>query len=219
MWHTSSGVRVLSPAELAIFVEAAAYLVDQAEECMYEGADNDACTDVPVFNRLTPQQRIMQLAIVLDALTDEMCPRPQLTSVNEGTLGAMVFAFESFIIAEIEMEESSDTRQLLKNLCKEKPKVYGRGPRISVDDKEPWMLIIEVLHDQILHDDDYSMDDYFSDLPVDQAAWMRDRMSIDDAYFTGVAHDPTEKELTWARNLIFKLMAQIGKPVIFTPVD
>ncbi|MFO0883611.1 MAG: hypothetical protein U0894_05385 [Pirellulales bacterium] len=81
------------------------------------------------------------------------------------------------------------------------------------------MLIIEVLHNQILHADDNSMYDYFSDLPVDQAVWMRDRMSIDDAYFTGVAHDPMEKELTWACNLIFKLMSRGGKPVIFNPVE
>ncbi|MFO0883612.1 MAG: hypothetical protein U0894_05390 [Pirellulales bacterium] len=52
-----------------------------------------------------------------------MSLHPQLTSVNIETLEAMKSALESIVTTEIEMQESSDTRQLLKYLSMEKPKV------------------------------------------------------------------------------------------------
>lgn len=82
MWRASSGTRVLTESEWALFeigLDELRMMIE--EDISYETDDTD--TGVSVFDRLTPEQKLCQLAEVGLAFRDETFPEPKLTAVSD----------------------------------------------------------------------------------------------------------------------------------------
>src|SRR2546421_12228049 len=99
MWRMQDANRVLTEAEWALFRTGLDLLRDSIEEDIRAETD-DADTGIPVFDRLTPEQKLALLAETAHALRDPVVPMPHHTAVNEGVIAAVF----SMIRVELEAE-------------------------------------------------------------------------------------------------------------------
>src|SRR5581483_305273 len=83
MWRMQDANRVLTEAEWALFRTGLDLLRDSIEEDIRAETD-DADTGIPVFDRLTPEQKLALLADTAHALRDPAVPMPHHTAANEG---------------------------------------------------------------------------------------------------------------------------------------
>src|SRR5438445_137067 len=83
-----SRARVLPEGEWALFTEGLESLKDRVEEEIEYG-ENLFPTRVPVFDVLTPEQKLGLLADVARALRDPAVPFPDHTAANEGAIAAV----------------------------------------------------------------------------------------------------------------------------------
>jgi hypothetical protein len=80
MWRTPLGERILEGAEWALFREGLSVLWDSVEESF---DDPELCfTDVQIFDRLEPAQKLAMLEAVGSALCNEDVPCPELTAIS-----------------------------------------------------------------------------------------------------------------------------------------
>ena len=88
MWRMQESNRVLTEAELGLFRTGLDLLRDSIEEDIRSEAD-DADTGIPVFDRLTAEQKLALLADTTQALRDPAVPMPHHTAANEGAIVAV----------------------------------------------------------------------------------------------------------------------------------
>ena len=111
MWRTPLGERALRGAEWTLFREVLGVLWDQVE--MGIETDEPALfrTRVRAFDRLGPNQKLAMLALVGRALAREEVPPPELTSVSEGTVAAVLALLRQEVAIELDAAASPTDRR------------------------------------------------------------------------------------------------------------
>src|SRR5580700_6603300 len=118
MWRTPDGNRVLTEPEWALFAAGVDLLWDWIESDI-EAGDDDADLGLVAFDRLTPEQKLVMLADVANALRSVSVPTPRHTSSNEATIAAVfsvirgAYELEIDVATDEEMPPSTAIRQLL----------------------------------------------------------------------------------------------------------
>jgi len=211
MWRASSGTRVLTESEWALFsigLDELRMMVE--DDISYETDDTE--TGVTVFDRLTPEQKLCQLAKVGIALRDKTVPEPKLTAVSEGTVMAVFNAVRDELNFEIDtdkddlVKELFHTREAILKACAEDDQ-DDELPDLKDGNTEEWMWLLEEIEDRILWDNDHANEDDFIDLPREEAKKLLDIAGIDPDYFLFVPEEPTETGLIKARQILAKLLS------------
>jgi len=206
-WHTQLGRRVLKGAEAALIREAIAHLGDMIEE---EIASDAFAWELGVvlFDRLEPPARLALLAEVGWALLRETAACPRLTAVNESAVAAIFSDIGHMIQFEIDSHDDMDTPYFWRSsvlAAVREDEETGDLPEPACTDWNEWDLLLIILSDRILWDEDFQAADCFLDAPPDQAALMRDLMTIDDDYYRAVPPDPCDSDLERIRATLVEL--------------
>jgi hypothetical protein len=221
VWRTSRKERVLLGAEAALMRESMAFMWATIEEEAHGRADHWPF-GVPVFDRLTCQQQLAMLADVGEALFREDVPAPELTAVNEGTIGAMFANIRQRIEIEIDDEWLRDGKSMrqfvleaIREVDKEPPPVFEKLPDAEssaplpdaeCDDTDEWDLLVEVLESFILWDADWLDEELYVDDDPRTNSLCKYQMGVADGYYTAIAPDPTEHELIDVRRRLHVLL-------------
>ncbi|MDG2131036.1 MAG: hypothetical protein P8K08_23760 [Fuerstiella sp.] len=204
MWHTSEGDRLLEGAEARLFKAGLTRLVEQVKE----DVRIENSYTIALFDELTWSQRLAVLESVATHLLTQTARMPDLTAVNEATIGT-VFDHISFEIdMEIENRSSREVwRQLTLDACYEyfgdelqNRDEAGREDSAAGDtdylpesascgQPDRWHELVQSLADRILWDRDYELMGEFLDEPPEKAAMLRQIMGIGDDYFSAAAVD------------------------------
>jgi hypothetical protein len=203
MWWTSSGERTLTGADAALLRESIADMTDSLHDEAEGLADEWPC-GVKVFDELSWQQRLALLERVANALLKPDVPTPELSAVNEATVGAIFAMLRRNV--EIELDEANDIHvspafdayywRRLVAACQES---LGTGDdfylEVESGDFEEWELLIECLGDRILWDADWDMPELFLDEEPDTSRGRREMLGIGQNYFVAPAPDPLDKDV------------------------
>jgi hypothetical protein len=216
VWRMPSGDRVLTETEWALYsdgVQRLQYLIREE----IDGEDNAARVGIPVFDSLTPEQKLVLLAETTLALRDPTIPTPKHTAANEGTIDAVIATIESDLEVEIDLTETStegesftETRRLLLAVCRESEDGDEPLPDESYEFFDDWRELLEGFANRIFWDHDFAMDDEFLDLPPQESRRRMKAMNIAPDYYLSVPDDPDEAGLIAARQTLARLL---GLPV------
>jgi hypothetical protein len=211
MWQTPGGERVISGAERALVVESAADLAD-----LFDLDDEDTGgwpTGVDVFDRLPVPTRVVLLADVMRALTDESIPAPELLACNEAAVYVIFRHVADTISTWINLEQAeglspgevSGWRQLVLAAWLEiaGPEEGEEPP--EADDAAEWDNLVECLADAILWDRDFEEVDIVDDLPAKQALEVLEQARIGVDYFSVRPPKPDRDAVERAVEFLYKL--------------
>lgn len=210
MWRMQSGERVLTKAEWACLAMGVDFLFDQVDfDVKYE--TDDAETGIPVFDRLTAEQKLLILAEVAEALVRKKVPWPDLTAVREATVAAMFESLEFIISLEVAADRPKKQRTtirelLLAALADDPPEEM---PKAKCTDESEWELMVECFADRVLWDRDFNLDQV-ADLPPEAAAKADESFGFGEGYFSAVAAEPNADALAKARKKLRKLIKEAG---------
>jgi hypothetical protein len=199
MWRTPQGERILRGAEWDLFREGLAALCDQVEDSFDD--PERCCTEIDVFDRLIPAQKLAMIAAVGTALSEQATPCPELTAVAEGTIAAVFSVIRTWIDIEIndQTEGNADLQEpqfrdlLLATVLEFDP--GAEVPERNCADPEAWGLILDSVTGRVLWDEDFLEEDWFVDADPHATAPLKRELGIDEDYFTALAPDPAEEEL------------------------
>jgi len=219
MWHTPSGVRTLTGAEADLVRATITHTVDMLE-IEAKGMAKPWPFNIPLFDNLTWQQRFVLCARVGESLLREEIPPPELTAVNEATVGALYENLRRCVVFEVESDDPDiadglDTtawRRLVVAAIEEvdKPEV-PQGP----DDQLPspncrnldeWETLVETLESFVLWDTDWLDADLFMDVDPDTSRLQKRRLDIADGYYTAIPPDPKDADLKVSRVRLRRLL-------------
>ncbi len=217
MWRTSSGERVLQGPEANLFREILGYVVDQIQlaldypDCPYE-------VGIEVFDRLQPNQQLVVLTEVSEALLDSSVRPPDLTAVREGTAAVIYQELEHCIEFEIELDEEPRLRSLVLDAWKSDQESLGEleadgftVPEPASDDLSKWRELVEDLAEQVFWDCDWEMETELLDSPPLQSGMMRKFMGITDDYFQQIVADPPDSQLSQLHRRLKQLCGISGQ--------
>jgi hypothetical protein len=203
MWRTSSGERTLAGAEATLLRESIANMTDSLQDEAEDLADEWPC-GVKLFDELSWQQRLALLERVANALLKSEAPAPELSAVNEATIGAIFALLRRNVV--IELDEANDShmspefdvyywRRLIA-ACQEPPSGDDEFYlEVGDADLDEWEILIECLGDRILWDADWDMPELFLDTEPATSRARRKRLGIERNYFITPAPDPRDKEV------------------------
>ena len=213
MWHTSAGDRTLEGAEALLIREAMGWVLDMLEP---ETDDDFWLFGIPAFDRLELGQKLALVCQVGQALLRPDTPPPNLTALNESTVGVLYRGIRQCIRIEIgdatDGFEARHWRRLVIAAVTEVQRVdpaVGQPeplPEQDCPDMEEWELMVETLEGQVLWDADWLDEDLFLDADPDTTATMRQELGIADDYYTAIAPDPSERELVAIRGRLRELV-------------
>ncbi len=215
MWRMQDANRVLTEAEWGLFRTGLDLLRDSIEEEIRSEADG-ADTGIPVFDRLTPEQKLALLAETAQALRDSATPMPHHTAANEGAIAAVFSMIRVELETELDAagmegeEEPTEIRRLLRAVGEESEGREGPLPDETSTDAEEWEWLVEEFEGRIFWDTDFAMGDEFLDLPPDEAREKLWLFNIDPEYYLAVPDEPGEAGLIAARQTLARLL---GLPV------
>ena len=171
-------------------------------------------TSIPLFDALSPEQRI----VLLDRAAGCVCdPEPALQPRN-AVLEAAVAAIFDHIRGELEaeldvqsdpdesVEDDTEVRREIAAAFNEGEEEPG-GLSICPDPEcvvfETWEVVMDSLRDRILPDEDWNLSDLALDLSPEKSNELKQTMGIGDDYFVDVAPDATIQDAreAWA-NLV-----------------
>jgi hypothetical protein len=204
--------RVLTPSEWELFSTGLNLLRDSVEEDIRAQTD-DTETGIPVFDRLTPEQRLALLAATAQALRDPATPTPRHTAANEGAIAAVFSMIRVELeteldVAEIEGHEGQSTpiRRLLRAVGGEAKGREEPLPDETATEPDPWGWLLEVFEERIFWDADFAMGDEFLDLPPDEARAQLQLYRIDPDYYLAIPPEPGQRGLIAARQTLARLL-------------
>jgi hypothetical protein len=210
MWRTPLGERVLRGAEWNLFREGLSTLWDFVEDSSH---DPDLCfTDVGVFDRLEPAQKLGMLELVGTALHDKDVPCPELTALSKGTFTAVYRVIRLLIETEtdeegvsLESDEGPSVRKLVL-LAARKTRLSMELPEISSNDMDIWEDILDCLMDRVLWGDrDFEEEELFLDSGPEITHILKEQLGIADEYFIAVAPDPDPTQIGSIRESLRRL--------------
>jgi len=210
MWRTPLGERVLRGAEWNLFRKGLSTLWDFVEDSSHD--PDLGFTEVGVFDRLEPAQKLGMLALVGTALHDKDVPCPGLTALSEGTFAAVYRVIRLLIELETDREsvslqpdEGPSVRELVL-LAASKTRSSGELPEISSNDMDIWDDVLDCLMDRVLWEDrDFEEEELFLDSGPELTRFVKEQLGIDDEYFIGVAPDPDPTHLDSIRESLRRL--------------
>lgn len=206
MWRTQIGERALQGAEAALFRVALGSMVDLLDE---ESEDEGWDFSTPVFDRLSPPQKLALLADVGTALLHPSVSPPELNAVNEATVSAVY----EHIWQETQFEIDSDEpkcelkfwRKAILAVFQEEGEGEDDLPAVDCTDFDDWRVLIDCLRDRILWDDDFNSEDLFVDCEPEKSRYLKAVMRIDNDYFSAIPPDPSDSELEDIRVTLHEL--------------
>jgi hypothetical protein len=213
MWRMPDGDRVLTEAEWVLFCAGLEPLLYALEEDMSAQTDN-AQAGVPVFDRLTPEQKLAVLAEAAQALRDPAVPTPPLTAVNEGAIMAVFVTIRDELQAELDLAKLSPDdpptymRQSLRAVCEGTEDREEPLPDLSCTDMDPWDWLLQEVEDRVFWDYDFDMEDEFLDSPPEEARGQLQIMGIDPDYYLTVPAEPDKVGLLAARQTLARLLGR-----------
>lgn len=214
MWHTSEGDRTLEGAEAVLIREAIGWVADMLE---LEASDpTDVWTfGVPAFDYLEVRQKLALLCQVGEALLRPDIAPPNLTACHEATVGSLYQGIEQCIQIEIDDDADGVSAKHWRGLILAAVAEVEQGdpavgqpeplPDQDCPDMEEWENLIETLEGLVLWDADWMDEDLFLDDDPDTATAMKHCFGITDDYYTAIAPDPPELEMTAIRGRLRKL--------------
>src|SRR5207237_7184912 len=140
--------RVFTGAEWALFKAGLDRLRAEIEADI-SGETDDAETGVPVFDRLTPEQKLALLADTSHALRDPSIPTPAHTAASEGAVMAVLNTFRGLLEAELDEADDSgsgspaDLRLLLRAVAGEYDARDGKLPSPTRTSLRVWDDVLE----------------------------------------------------------------------------
>lgn len=216
MWRMQDDNRVLTEPEWALFSTGLEELRFTIEEDIRSQTD-DTETGVPVFDRLTPEQKLALMAETTQALRDPAVPMPPHTAVNEGAIAAVFSMIRVALEMELDIartggeeEKMTDVRRMILAVCDDSEEREEPLPDVTSDDAEEWGWLVEEFEGRIFWDTDFAMGDQFLDLPPDEARTQLRLYGIDPDYYLAVPDEPGEAGLIAARQTLARLL---GLPV------
>jgi hypothetical protein len=216
MWRTRIGERVLRGVEWELFREGLAALWDRVEMSF----DDQDCwpVGVDVFDRLVPSSKLAMLAMVGKALRDKAEPCPPLDALPEGTFAAVYGVIRELIDLEIdacrensalEGEEFAVRSVVLAATRETDPDCEDGGepgsslPKPASEDVQAWNDLLEELMDRVLWEDrDFDEEAAFVDADPRLSADLKEKLRIDEGYFSAIAPDPTDSQLALVRKTL-----------------
>jgi hypothetical protein len=211
MWRMQDANRVLTEAEWGLFRTGLDLLRDSIEEEIRSEAD-DADTGIPVFDRLTPEQKLALLADTAQALRDSATPMPHHSAANEGAIAAVFSMIRVELETELDAagmedeEEPTEIRRLLRAVGEESEGREGPLPDETSTDAEEWEWLVEEFEGRIFWDTDFAMGDEFLDLPHEEARAKLELYGIDPDYYLTVPDEPDNAALIAARQTLARLL-------------
>jgi len=210
MWRTPLGERVLRGAEWNLFRKGLSTLWDFVEDSSHD--PDLGFTEVGVFDRLEPAQKLGMLALVGTALHDKDVPCPGLTALSEGTFAAVYRVIRLLIELETDREsvslqpdEGPSVRELVL-LAASKTRSSGELPEISSNDMDICDDVLDCLMDRVLWEDrDFEEEELFLDSGPELTRFVKEQLGIDAEYFIGVAPDPDPTHLDSIRESLRRL--------------
>ena len=216
MWRMQDGNRVLTEAEWTLFQAGLGLLRDSIEEDIRAGT-NDAETGVPVFDRLTPEQKLALLADTAHALYDPATPMPHHTAANEGAIAAVFSMIRGDLETELDIagmegeEKPTEIRRMLRAVGEGSEDREEPLPDETDTDAEEWDWLLEEFEGRIFWDTDFGLGDEFLDLPPEEARAKLQYYGIDPDYYLAVPAEPDQAGLVAARQ---KLARLLGLPAL-----
>jgi hypothetical protein len=213
MWRMSSGDRVLTEAEWALFRVGLDLLWDYIED-----DDDDSpglsATGVRVFDALSSEQKLTLLADVTQALRDPAIPTPRHTAANEGAIAAVFATIRNTLEEELafshdETDASTEIRSLLLAVTADAEEQPEDLPDLMEADPEPWEWLLEAVEERIFWDADYEMGDAFLDRPPEEGHELLEQMRIDEDYYTAIPREPSAAGMITVRQRLARLT---GRP-------
>lgn len=222
MWHTPNGIRALQANEAALVRASMWHIWDMLEE----EADNlaDHCEfGIPLFDKMSWQQQLVMLAAVGQALLRDDIPPPELTAVNEATVGALYENISQCVNFEVDADDPEVTegdatywRQLLcdaAEIAGERQPPRGPDellPNADCPDMAEWDILIETLQSSVLWDSDWLEEDLFLDVDPETSRLRKEKLGVSEGYYTAIPPDPTRPEVGAARMILRALVSQPG---------
>lgn len=207
MWRMHDGDRVLTEAEWEVFATGLDMLRAQIETDISAQAD-DVDTGIPVFDRLTAEQKLALLAEVARAVRDLTISMPHHTAANEGTIMAVLGSFRDMLQCEVEINEKRRTglRECLLAAFVGAEVYPEKLPKATSKKWSDWDGLCECLIGRLFWDYDFAMGDQFLDLPPDEARTKLREFGIEPDYYLDTPDEPGEKGLIAARQTLARLL-------------
>ena len=214
MWRTPSGDRTLHGAEGSLVRALVAQVLFDLE--MQADSRDLLLYGVSLFDKLEWPQKIALLALVGPALLDEHIPPPPLNAINEACVAVLFEALVQELQYELDSENGLGAyknwwRTLILAAIRETDGDDGHVPPITSPDFDEWDVILIVLRDRILWDEDWDMPDLVMDKTPEHSRFIKRQLAIPDDYYTGIAPDPSEAELSRARQVLRDLTASVDR--------
>jgi hypothetical protein len=218
MWRMQDGDRSLTESEWALFSTGVALLWGDIEDDICNKTD-EVQVGVAVFDRLTPEQKLLLLADVACALRDPEVPDPDHTAANEGAIAAVFSMLRIALETELGFEGSTISseyslaiRPKLRAVAEEAEEWEEPLPEATSTDADEWDLLVEEFEGRIFWDADYEMGDELLDLPPEVARATMDLLTIDEQYFLTVPDEPGQRGLYTARQKLRQLLGLPARP-------
>lgn len=208
-WKTSVGNRCLDGPEADLVRRTVDWMHDE----IMAGSEFDLDPlpyAIPVFDQLSPVQKLAMLETVLrDLLTPTPTP-PPLNAINEGAIAAIYAGMVRWTEIEIDMEDdpSSDPCEWRKKLLAVATAACDGEvelPEPSCRDIDEWEFVVDLLRNQVLWDDDYLGAELMLDAQPNDAHSARQMLGIDQDYFVAIPPDPKESEIPAIRKRLHAL--------------
>lgn len=202
-WHTELGDRCLTGPEATLFRRIVGYMHDSIGGEL-EGDTEKTEYGVPLFDELTPAQKLALLEQVLRQLLEPTEAPPKLNAMNEGAIAAIYSAVNKMVTTEIELGRDRDFkdlcdvyywRRLLLKVASADDADSGDLPTAKCRDFSEWDSVLDAITSRVLWDDDYLDAEAVLDATPEAAQHHRDKLGIENDYFIAVAPDPKEAEL------------------------
>lgn len=179
-WHAQAGQIVLAGGEAKMFRDIILYMCDMIMEAE---DDQASCFEgAQVFDRMTRTEQLACLEVVSQYLFHETEACLELSAWSEATLASILHEIRTFIHLEIEEEQGYEYRQTIMGLLDAEKEIE------DFDDPEEWEAMLEAYEARFLWDMDYEDDD-ITDLAPEEASRIRQKLGIEDSYFTALAPD------------------------------
>lgn len=214
-WHTELGDRCLTGPEARLVREIVDYMHHMIASELDFAPDGDGIAyGIPVFDKLTPPQKLALLEQVLRQMLTATAKPPTLTAMNEGAIAAIYAAVGEVILSELEMAsdinetESVDPyywRKQLLDVARAGGSDPGELPAATCNDESEWECLLDSISMRVLWDDDYMDTESVLDATPDSARRYRSKLGIDRDYFIAVAPDPKESDLPAIRERLRSL--------------
>lgn len=197
MWNTPDGDRKLKGAEKKLVVLSALQYVDFLTDM------NEDYEDVVVrpLHLVPPADLIPLLVQVLEHITDDK-PAPNLVAWNAAIVYAIYSNISVLLDYEIDREEMDGPSKenffirqaILDSVRKIDPEF--KVPKVTSKKRKEWHSLIGLLEEIFTWDTDFNLYETFADLPSHKTDRIKERIDIEEDYYSASPPPITQEEKT-----------------------